>query len=63
MPYYRPLKQMTDQVVRNRIIEKLLMLREKLQDQIPPKTVSETLLLATWNIREFGMGNRIEESF
>ena len=63
MPYYRPLKQMTDQVVRNRIIEKLLMLREKLQDQIPPKTVSETLLVATWNIREFGMGNRIEESF
>ena len=39
------------------------MLRQKLQEQIPDKTVSETLLLATWNIREFGLGKRLEESF
>ena len=39
------------------------MLRQKLQEQIPSKTVAETLLLATWNIREFSMSKRLEESY
>jgi endonuclease/exonuclease/phosphatase family metal-dependent hydrolase len=63
MPYYKPIKHIADKTVQKRIIDKLLLLRQKLQEQIPQKTVSETLLIATWNIREFGMGNRIEESF
>lgn len=63
MPAYRPIKKIEDKVVRNRIIDKLLFLRQKLQDEIPQKTVSETLLLATWNIREFSMSKRLEESF
>lgn len=36
-----------------RTAENLLVLKEALNDQLPPKTVDETLLLATWNIRDF----------
>jgi exonuclease III len=61
MPYYKPLKEISDEVTKQRIIDKLLLLRTKLDAEIPSKTYSETLLLATWNIREFG-GNRQEES-
>jgi hypothetical protein len=60
MPYYKPIRQISDKTVQKRIIDKLLMLRQKLQEQIPPKTVSDTLLIATWNIWEFGMGNRMK---
>jgi exonuclease III len=63
MPYYKPLKDLPHQAEKERIINKLLMLRQKLQEQIPSKTVSETLLLATWNIREFSMSKRLEESY
>ncbi len=63
MPYYKPIKNIADKTLQKRIIDRLLLLRTKLQEQIPDRTVSDTLLLATWNIREFGMGNRIEESF
>jgi len=63
MPYYKPLKEIDDKVLQKRIIDKILLLRKNLEEQIPQKSVSETLLLATWNIREFGMGNRIPESF
>ena len=31
--------------------------------QIPSKTTEETLLLATWNIREFGDNRRIESFY
>ena len=31
----------------------LLLLRKKLAEQIPKRTVNETLLLASWNIRDF----------
>lgn len=43
----------------------LLRLREQLDRQIPARTISETLMLATWNIREFDSpkgGSRTEES-
>ena len=63
MPYYKPIKDIEDKAVQKRIIDKLLVLRKQLNRDIPPKTVLDSLLLATWNIREFGMGNRIEESF
>lgn len=37
-----------------------------MRKEIPPRTVEETLLLATWNIREFGrnkmFGSRLDES-
>jgi endonuclease/exonuclease/phosphatase family metal-dependent hydrolase len=44
-----------------RIANKLLTLRRQLDKQIPQKTATDTLLLATWNLREFG-NNRHAES-
>jgi endonuclease/exonuclease/phosphatase family metal-dependent hydrolase len=61
MPYYKPIKTIRDEVTKKRVIENLLNLRGKLSDDVPAKTVTETLLLATWNIREFG-DNRTDES-
>jgi exonuclease III len=52
---------MLDDVERNRVVERLLALRAQLDRDIPVKTATETLLLATWNIREFG-NNRLDES-
>jgi len=50
MPFYHSIKETTDEG--KRTIEGLMRLREGLQ-VIPTKTVDETLLLATWNIRDF----------
>jgi len=60
MPYYHPLKNL-NKVERLRTIDKLLKLRKQLDDVIPQKTATDTLLLATWNIRAFG-DNRRKES-
>ena len=61
MPYYVPIKRVKDKEERLRIADRLLALRNQLDRQIPQKTSTETLLLATWNIREFG-DNRHAES-
>lgn len=37
-----------------RTLKHLVLLREKIAEEIPSKTLGTTLLLATWNIREFG---------
>ena len=60
MPYYYPLKKMS-KVERFRTTENLLKLRSQLDCEIPQKTVTDTLLLATWNIRKFA-DNRLLES-
>ena len=60
MPYYYPLKRM-NKVDRLRTTENLLKLRKRLDNEIPQKTAADTLLLATWNIREFS-DNRLSES-
>ena len=60
MAYYYPLKRM-NRVERLRTIDNLLQLRSLLDRDIPQKTATDTLLLATWNIREFG-NNRRKES-
>jgi endonuclease/exonuclease/phosphatase family metal-dependent hydrolase len=60
MPYYYPLKKL-NKTERLRIINNLLSLRSQLDRDIPQKTATDTLLLATWNIREFG-DNRRKES-
>jgi endonuclease/exonuclease/phosphatase family metal-dependent hydrolase len=65
MPYYYPLKKQPEDV-RRRTAQGILKLREQLRQEVPPRTVSETLLLATWNIREFDSekyGRRCEECF
>lgn len=60
MPAYTSIKRNKNVAERTRIIEKLLVLREQLDRDIPAKTATDTLLLATWNIREFGDNRRPE---
>ena len=69
MPYYKGLFDKYpdgDSPARRRAAAGLLSLRRRLRKEIPPRTVEETLLLATWNIREFGrnamFGARLDES-
>ena len=61
MPYYHPIKSIQDEEMRKRLIGKLLTLRKQIDVQIPQKTATDTMLIATWNIREFG-GNKSIES-
>lgn len=61
MASYKKIKKIEDKSVKVRVVERLLALRKQLSDQIPEKTATQTLLLATWNIREFGE-NRSPES-
>jgi hypothetical protein len=60
MPYHHSLKNL-NKVERLRTVNSLLKLRSQLDRDIPRKTATDTLLLATWNIREFG-DNRLKES-
>lgn len=60
MVSYRQIKKITDITERKRTIENVLRLRQQLTKEIPKRT-DETLLLATWNIREF-KDNRKKES-
>ena len=60
MPYYQPLKYL-NRDERSRTAGNLLKLRRQLDDEIPKKTATDTLLLATWNIKEFA-DNRRKES-
>lgn len=63
MPYYPPLKKIENKEEQLRTVNKILELRKKLSSEIPKRTSAETLLLATWNIREFKDGNRLLESY
>ena len=60
MASYKNIQNIKDLDTRLRVVDRLLKLREQLKE-IPEKTATETLLIATWNIREFGDG-RLEES-
>lgn len=53
---------------RQRTIEGLVRLREALRAVLPERTANQTLVLGTWNIRNFddnrfGHGSRLDESF
>jgi uncharacterized protein YegP (UPF0339 family)/endonuclease/exonuclease/phosphatase family metal-dependent hydrolase len=64
MPFYQNIKPQTPEG--KRTIEHLLVLRGKLSEQIPEKELMTNLLLATWNIREFGTskyGGRRDEAY
>lgn len=64
MPFYQRLNASSPDDFRT--IEKILNLRKALKAQIPQRTHSETLLLATWNIRDFdksAYGLRLKESY
>jgi len=52
----------------SRIASNLLRLKENLKSKVPPKKLNQTLLLATWNLRDFDSnkfkhGPRLSESF
>lgn len=58
---YTSIKRIKNPAERQRVIDKLMALRSQLDQEIPQKSASNSLLLATWNIREFG-DNRMTES-
>jgi hypothetical protein len=62
MANYKGLKYL-EKVLRLRIIGNLLTLRWQLESEIPQKTAADTLLLATWNIREFGDNRTVESLY
>ncbi len=64
MPSYQDIDPTTPEG--QRTVERLLALRQSLDCRIPKRTLNETLLLATWNIREFdgpAYGERMPEAF
>ena len=52
MPFYQQIDAATTQG--KRTLENLLVLRHALDENVPRKQMESNLLLATWNIREFG---------
>ncbi len=59
MPYYYRLRRLIPKKTeRNKVIDKLLSLRGRLDRLLPPKDADDRLLLATWNIRDLGKRNR-----
>ena len=69
MPYYYPLKKDKDISRRLRTIEGLQRIRQQLKDErFPRKKASDSLILGTWNLRNFdddrfNFGPRMTESF
>ncbi len=63
MSSYKKIKKIVDESMRRRVTDRLLALRQQLRDEIPEKTATRTLLLATWNIREFGDNRTIESCY
>lgn len=70
MPYYKGvidgLIESGNKAEAGRVADTLLRLRTQLKNKIPERNVSNSILLATWNIREFGRnekrGKRLPES-
>lgn len=56
MTHYAFIEGIEDAAARARTIEGLARLRHALAQDIPARTATNTLLLATWNIREFDSG-------
>ena len=60
--YYKPkFKKWMEKLERVRTVENLIELRKQLGKEIPPRTAKDTLLLATWNVRDFG-GSKLNPS-
>jgi endonuclease/exonuclease/phosphatase family metal-dependent hydrolase len=60
MPFYNGIDEVMgfDSEAGQRTLRKLIRLKDYLDntDNVPPKTLDETLLIASWNIREFDSG-------
>lgn len=68
MPRYSPIRFWRDDVAKRRTLDRLLTLRQQLKAEIGVHKGSDSLLLATWNIRDFdsnkfGHGPRLPEAF
>ncbi|MGH6919706.1 MAG: endonuclease/exonuclease/phosphatase family protein, partial [Geminicoccaceae bacterium] len=68
MPRYSPIRFWRDDVAKRRVLDRLLVLRRRLKAEIGPHKGDDSLLLATWNIRDFDSnkfkhGPRLDESF
>jgi endonuclease/exonuclease/phosphatase family metal-dependent hydrolase len=68
MPRYAPIRFWRDDVAKRRTLDRLLALRRQLAAEIGPHRGDASLLLATWNIRDFDSnkfrhGPRLPESF
>jgi exonuclease III len=67
MPFYSSIRRF-DEADRIRTIDNLLQVREQLAKDVPARTARDTMLLATWNLRDFDSnkfkhGPRLPESF
>ncbi len=63
MPYYKPLENLSEKD-RVNIIENIQKLRTQIKNELQLRTNRNTLLLSTWNLREFSNSeNRLEECF
>jgi len=68
MPSYWRLKNVKPPAQRRRVITSLEKLRKKLREELPHKRATDSLILGTWNLRNFddnrfGDGPRLPESF
>ena len=53
MPFYRPIKDIKPKKTRRRMITGPETLRMQMDEEMPHKTKESTLILGTWNIRNF----------
>ncbi|MGH6916622.1 MAG: endonuclease/exonuclease/phosphatase family protein, partial [Geminicoccaceae bacterium] len=68
MPRYSAIRFWRNDVAKRRVLDRLLALRRQLKAEVGPHKGSDSLLLATWNIRDFdsnkfGHGPRLPEAF
>ena len=68
MPVYSPIRRWMDSAEKARTAERLLALRQKLSSEITGRVGRDSLLIATWNLRDFdtnrlGHGPRLREAF
>ena len=67
MPVYSPIRRWMDGAEKARCAERLLALRQKLASEITDRVGRNSLLIATWNLRDFdsnrlGHGARLREA-
>ncbi len=60
MPFYHGIKETTREGTRT--LEGLFRLRKQLDGELPKRDLNDTLLLATWNIREFDSNSFVTRS-
>lgn len=62
MAYYPSLRNYKTKTERTRIIDNILRLKKSIVAQVPKKTLDTNLLIATWNIREFGKNSKAKRN-